>query len=241
MPNYPYVWIGGNNYNPEIEERYNNWYNEVYVPELLIKMEGVKERRRYKSIERSASYPQYFGISYYENERSLVNTIESRERRIYDSDRDTTFAGKFEIIWRAQYELVKSINKEPTSATADPGADRPVIHVEAYKMPSEEQEKYIIWLSRFGYDVYLPLLMKSSGLLEYDHYKLIKRDMKTTVPVKDPDNPPYLSLFYFRNIEDYQQFKNSTELAAFRERIQSGFQAETKWSVGYQLVKSWRK
>jgi hypothetical protein len=242
MVSYPYIHIGGNTFSPEIEERYNNWYNHVYEPELLNKLPGRRANRRYKLLEGNTGYPQYFGIHYYENERSLNNVIESRERRTYDADRDTTFAGKFEIIWRGHYELVKNIvSKEPLTGTSEAGADRPVLHIEAYDIPQEEQEKFERWLSRFGYDVYLPLLMKSCNLLEYDHYRVIYADMKTTVPVKEPDNPPYLSLFHFRNTEEYQQFNSSLEMAAFRERIQIGFQAETKWSAGYQLISSWRK
>ena len=42
MVNPPYIHIGGNNYSPEIEERYNNWYNHVYGPEFLMKLEGTK-------------------------------------------------------------------------------------------------------------------------------------------------------------------------------------------------------
>jgi hypothetical protein len=241
MVYYPYISFGGNNYSPEIEERYNNWHNEVYIPELMLKREGVKEIRRYKLLEPNVRYPKYTGINYFENEKLLQNSIESRERRIYDADRDITFAGKFEIIWRSHYELLKNVNTKLPLATVDPGADRPVMLVEGYKMPQEEQGKYATWLSRFGYDVYLPLLMKSSNLLEYDNYKVIIIDPKTTIPIKEPDNPPYLSFFFFRTIEDYQELKSSLEFAAFRERIQSGFQADIKWSVAYQLVKSWRK
>jgi hypothetical protein len=133
------------------------------------------------------------------------------------------------------------VNRETPSAAGDPGADRPVMYIESYKMPLGEQGKYVNWLSSFGYNAYLPVLMRSSGLKEYDHYIVMNVDRGTTVPIKYPDNPPYVSFFYFGNVDDYQRFKSSPELAVFRERIQSGFQGEVRWSVGYQLVKSWRK
>lgn len=242
--NSPYIHISGENYNPEIEERYNNWYNHVYVPELLMKFEGVTERRRYKLLEGNDGYPQYLVVGYYYSEyseRPMWKFVESRERRIFDTDRDHEFAGKFEVLWNAYYEVVKYVNREIPSAAGDPGADRPVMYIESYKMPLGEQGKYVNWLSSFGYNAYLPVLMRSSGLKEYDHYMVMNVDRGTTVPIKYPDNPPYVSFFYFGNVDDYQQFKSSPELAVFRERIQSGFQGEVRWSVGYQLVKSWRK
>ena len=241
MPNYPYMNFGCTSFSFEIEERYNNWYNEVYSPEIFMKAEGVRERRRYKELESIGKNAQYISIAYNENERHLRNNLASEGRRIYDADRDKTFAGKFELIWRAQYELIKYVVKDP-SIKVKPHPEGTVLHIEAYKMPPEDEERYITWLSRFGYDSYLQLLMKSTGLIEYSHHKLVPiKDQKATAPIKDPDNPRYLSLFHFHDAEDYHAFIDSLEFTLFRERIKSGFQAEIRWSGGYQIVKIWRK
>jgi len=239
--NSPYIHISGENLNPEIEERYNDWYNHVYVPDLLMKFEGVTERRRYKLLDGNDGYPQYLVVGYYYSERPMWKFIESRERRVFDTDRDNEFAGKFELLWNAYYEVAKYVSKESISAVGDPGADSPVMYIEAYKMPLVEQGNYVNWLCSFGYNTYLPVLMKSSELMEYDHYTLMNLASGTTVSIKYPDNPPDVSFFYFRNVDDYRQFKNSPELAIFRERIQSGFRGEVQWSVGYQLIQSWEK
>jgi hypothetical protein len=62
--NSPYIHICGENYSPEIEERYNNWYDHVYVPELLMKFEGVTERRRYKLLDGNEGCPHYLVVGY---------------------------------------------------------------------------------------------------------------------------------------------------------------------------------
>jgi hypothetical protein len=239
--NSPYIHISGESFSPEIAEGYNNWYNDVYVPDLLMKFEGVTERRRYQLLEGNGGYPQYLVVGYYYSERPMWRFIESKERRAFDADRDNKFAGKFEVLWNAFYEVGKYVTGGPPSPAGNPGADRPVLHIEAYRMPLVEQGNYVNWLGSAGYDTFLPELFRCSRLMEYDHYTVMNLASGTTTPITSPDNPPYVSFFYFRNVDDYRQFKNSPELVVFRERMRSGFRGEIQWSVGYQLVKSWGK
>jgi len=123
----------------------------------------------------------------------------------------------------------------------------PVIHLEGYALSDTEQKRYDTWFNKYGREVFIPLLMKSTGLIDYRRYRFI--DVPSTglsdiqTPKRSVEYPPYLSILTFANIKTFESYEASLELAAFKSAIQGQFPLglNYKWYVQYQLTQSWRK
>ena len=52
---------------PEVEEKFNKWYDEVHIP-MLLEMKGLKEVRRYKLVRgNNDQYPKYMATYVFED------------------------------------------------------------------------------------------------------------------------------------------------------------------------------
>ena len=82
---------------------------------------------------------------------------------------------------------------------------------------------------------------------EYACYKLIDVDPKGLPdyykPKRPIEYPLHLSMLQFDNIDAYDNYTKSIELAGFRDHMKVPFPGglDFKWYVQYQLIKSWRK
>jgi hypothetical protein len=56
------------------------------------------------------------------------------------------------------------------------------------------------------------------------------------------DLPPFMSIAYFENIEDFEDFSGSLKYAAFKRSLEVEFSGNLKtvWDTEYQLFKSYR-
>ncbi len=63
----------------------------------------------------------------------------------------------------------------------------------------EQENKYNTWFEKWGYEIFVPLMMKTPGLIAYDRYKWTGFNGGRVDP-KDLDYPDHLSLLYFENL-----------------------------------------
>lgn len=93
---------------PEVEEKFNRWYDEIHVP-LLLKFQGIKEVTRYKIVNETEEYPTYLTIYNFESQKAYEAYETSPELAAAREEmRETWKDGGYEVKWRVQYELMKT-------------------------------------------------------------------------------------------------------------------------------------
>jgi hypothetical protein len=115
---------------PDKEERFNQWYNEKHIPDLM-KFKGIKKVTRYKMIGAAEGprehplppvgakdgYPKYIAIYEFEDLETFEKYDHSSEaaaaRR--DGDAETKEIG-VQHFWRVQYETIKVWKQSPKKA-----------------------------------------------------------------------------------------------------------------------------
>jgi heme-degrading monooxygenase HmoA len=96
---------------PEVEEKFNKWYNEVHVP-MLFKYKGMKSIKRYKVLQPGANYPAYMAIYEYASLEDMVAFQKSPEMAAArDEMKGTWKDGGWEMKWAAGYELLREWNR----------------------------------------------------------------------------------------------------------------------------------
>lgn len=100
--------IIGTTSSPEGEEKFNSWYNEKHIPDLL-KLKMIKSVRRFKLKGEFSDYPKFLAIYEFENLQQYDKFIKSPEVALARKDIEKIFEevdGKF--LWRVQYEEIES-------------------------------------------------------------------------------------------------------------------------------------
>jgi hypothetical protein len=247
MENAPVIEIVAWKFQPEYQERWGKWQMEVFFP-ILTKSKWVKRIERYERTKESAKYIRYITIRQYEDLEAIANFEKSPEWIEIFNDMKTTWANRRDVVWHAAYQLIKSFSNTQTTFLELGEYERvenvTIMHLEGYGLPFEKEANYEDWVSKWGCDVFIPLLMKLPGLQEYSLYKLIDYDWPEWLKAKDFDaHPPYLSVLHFQNINAFRSYENSAELAAFKYALRVPFPRglDNKWYVQYQLMKSWGK
>jgi hypothetical protein len=139
---------------------------------------------------------------------------------------------------------VRSFRSKPVFSDSNEDTrieNAPFLHLEAYRLSREEQNKYVKWFNEFGIPIFMPLFMKIPGFGGYDWYNntgLRLRDF-----VAESEYPEYLSVMYFESIKQYDEFLISPELAGFYKAMRSVLPNRLiySWYTQYQLFQSWRK
>ncbi len=249
MGNAPVIIISASKTLPEYRERYYQWVYEVYYPRRLQNplLKGIDA---YRIVKENVDYNPSFSIHQFGSLNDLENAYNSQEWVSTSRDRDTTFqqTGRSERFWSAAYQLMRNFTNPSGDSQTNKGQgtdDARIIHLEGYRLAPEEEERYDTWFTKWGYEVYIPLLMKLPGLRGHAQYK------HTLVNIPDTDRktknfveyPPYLSILTFDNLEAYKNYENSLELAALKGALRAPFPRglEYRWWVQYRLIKSWRK
>jgi hypothetical protein len=226
----------------DVQERYQNWVNVGWRP-LGKRSEGRTGTSFYNIINPNPEYPQQGSITHHESLKLLENNFNSPEIEAIRKEHDYwDRRGVRESIWRVAYELNRGFRQDPKAQGDRPGTqieNGPIMHLEGYRLTSDEQEKYENWLNIFGYS-FMPLFMKLDGLKGYDFYK--KTDFTDGEP-RETDYPPELSILYFENIESLERYASSQELVVFQKAIRTVFPKglNYKWYVRYRLTGGWRK
>ena len=93
---------------PEVEEKFNTWYNEVHIP-MLFKNKGIKRVTRYKRLSADEGYPNYLAIYEFDSQEAFDAYNAGPELAAALKDmQDTWPKGDFELRWRVQYEAIKT-------------------------------------------------------------------------------------------------------------------------------------
>ena len=93
---------------PEVEEKFNKWYDEIHVP-MLLKIKGLTEVTRYKVVTATGEYPKYMATYKFESP-SAYEAFETGPELIAAREEiaETWKENKFEIKWRVAYEPMKT-------------------------------------------------------------------------------------------------------------------------------------
>ena len=108
MEDKPIVNIAATQCPPEVEEKFNTWYNEIHVP-MLLKFKGIREAARYKIINGTEGSPKYLSVFEFESLKAFEEYGTSPELTLARADfRETWKGGEVEIKWQAQYEVIRT-------------------------------------------------------------------------------------------------------------------------------------
>lgn len=89
---------------PEVEEKFNKWYDEVHIP-MLLKLKGLKEVTRFKVITEGGGYPTYMATYKFENMRAYEAFENGPILKAARAEIEETWKTKrFEIKWRVAYQ-----------------------------------------------------------------------------------------------------------------------------------------
>jgi hypothetical protein len=103
------------------------------------------------------------------------------------------------------------------------------------------------WVNDWGYDVYIPMLLKVPGAIEYSRWWLSNVGYLGVTPrlgvTENPEYPQDLSIIYFENMKAYQNFCKSKELEVFDQNMKNAFPGglNYKWNVAYRLMRRWSR
>jgi len=75
------------------------------------------------------------------------------------------------------------------------------MHLEAYRLSPENQDKYNNWFYEYGFNIFLPLFMKRPGLKGYDYFKFSRSAYRTDI--RETEYPAFVSMIYFENIQAF--------------------------------------
>ncbi len=92
----------------ETEEKFNKWYNDTHVPDLL-KFEKIKRVTRFKILNQDTKYPKFLAIYEFDNRQAFEEYFASPVRGA--GVQDWTKVSKelsASLKWLAQYEVIKT-------------------------------------------------------------------------------------------------------------------------------------
>jgi hypothetical protein len=240
MENAPVIHLSSRSPTPgadaDLYNRYLKWADEVYFE--VNRTPQLTGRNYYKLARESPEYGLIAGISHFRNLQDWIIHMESDVRISISKE----FAywrerGVNETIWSAAYALIKSYRNKPVFSSDNLDTrieDAPIMHLEAYRMSSEEQDKYIKWFADFGCSIFMPLFAKLPGFAGYDWYQ---DTGKRQGDYMLPEYPQFLYIIYFENMQAFESFTKSPELAGFQKTIRMVLprRLDYMWYVQYQL------
>ena len=108
METKPVINVRGMDCLPEMEEKFNTWYNERHIP-MLLKTGEIRSVTRYKRVGDDKQYPKYLAIYEFEDSQSFQRYEAHPELAAAIEDVKQTFPdGGVESKWRVQYEAIKT-------------------------------------------------------------------------------------------------------------------------------------
>ena len=111
MPNLAVISIVATECSAELEDKFNEWYNEVHIP-MLLKYNGLKKSSRYRLTGESQGQAKYVAFYEFNSVQDQTNFTESPEFAAAIQEMQETWKdGGIEIKWKADYNLIKSWEK----------------------------------------------------------------------------------------------------------------------------------
>jgi hypothetical protein len=96
---------------PELDSKFNKWYNDVHIP-LFLKYDGLQKVFRYKKIDPNSELPTYLAIYYYTDKKAMDGMDRSPQFEEAGKEMQETWKeGGFDIKWVVPYEHITTIEK----------------------------------------------------------------------------------------------------------------------------------
>ena len=103
--------IMGTRCRPEVDAKFNKWYEQVHIP-MLLKFKGLKAATRCKIVKSAPEYPEYVVIYEFENRKAFEDYGKSPELAAALAEMKETWKdGGYDVVWRVQYEVLKTWRK----------------------------------------------------------------------------------------------------------------------------------
>jgi len=98
--------------SPEMEQRFNQWYNDVHIP-MALKYEGMLKASRYRLTDNNDERNAYLTIFEFRDRHAMQAFPDSPEVAAAKEEMQQRWHGNlpFEIKWRSEYELLQTWDK----------------------------------------------------------------------------------------------------------------------------------
>jgi hypothetical protein len=111
MPDSTILSIVAADCSPDIEDKFNQWYNEVHIP-MLFPFKGLKKASRYQLAGENKGPVKYLAFYEFENEKALADFMTSPEFTAAAEEMKETWKDADPgIKWIAQYRTIKTWEK----------------------------------------------------------------------------------------------------------------------------------
>lgn len=104
--------VGGVDCPPELEAKFNKWYEDVHIP-MLLKSGEIKKVTRFKRISDDENYPNFLIIYEYTDREAFERYNKSPALAAAMAEMKVTWprGGSVQRKWRVQYEVIGSSEK----------------------------------------------------------------------------------------------------------------------------------
>ena len=108
MPDSKAMLIVATQTTPEMEDKYNQWYNDTHIP-MLLNYDGLKKASRYKILGDNKDQSKYLAFYEFESEQAMFAMNSSPEFTAAMEEMQGSWPnGGIDIIWMANYGLIKA-------------------------------------------------------------------------------------------------------------------------------------
>lgn len=232
------IHILGLDCRPDQDEKFNRWYNDVHIPDLL-KFRGVERATRYRCLYKDetttgfpkVNYPQYLAIYKMDSQAVFEEYESSQEMADSLKELRATWAGDpFQRTWRVQFRLLQNWGNE------EPGK---IVHLLGSRVRPDQEEKYNTWFN----EKHVRDLLKVRKLKGIQRYQALYPD-KVYPGYPEVKYPYYLAICHFEDVKDYEAYETSPELEAAHRDYRANWSAdpyERVWRVQFEQLKDWIK
>jgi len=96
---------------PEVEKKYNEWYNKIHIP-MIMKYEGIIGATRYQLLKGPEGQTQYMTVYEFLNQQAMDSFPQSKVFAEVDKELHGTWKGpEFTVKSAVQYEEIKTWHK----------------------------------------------------------------------------------------------------------------------------------
>jgi heme-degrading monooxygenase HmoA len=111
MPDSKVLQIVATECKADIEDKFNQWYNDVHIP-MLMKYAGLKKASRYQLAGDSKDHAKYLAFYEYESEKAQADFNTSPEFAAAMEEMQGSWKdGVIDIKWMANYNVIKTWEK----------------------------------------------------------------------------------------------------------------------------------
>ena len=110
MPNLTVLTIVATECPADVEDKFNEWYNEVHIP-MLLKHKALKKSSRYRLAGEAPDRARYLAFYEFESEQDHKDFEASPEFAAAIQEIQETWKEGLEIKWSANYGLIKAWEK----------------------------------------------------------------------------------------------------------------------------------